>query len=140
MIEVYLNLNGNAKEAAAYYAQAFEAEAPSIMYYSEMPGDENTDMPKGSEDLVMHATVTTFAGVLMMADNEPGAVITPNQSVVLTLSHEDPVRLRRLFSALEKDGEVLMPLEKTFFSPLYGQVKDKYGFYWNIMSWQEPQK
>ncbi len=137
MIEVYLSFNGNAREAVAYYAQVFEADAPSIMYYSQMPADENAVIPKGSEDLVMHAAVTTFAGTLMMSDNEPGVITIPNPSVVLTLSHEDPDRLRRLFSALAKDGEVIMPLAETFFSPLYGQVKDRYGFYWNIMVWQE---
>lgn len=140
MIEVYLNLNGNAKEAADYYARVFEAGVPDIMYYSDMPKEENIDIPEGSRDLVMHGAVNTFAGLIMLADNEPGVVITPNQGVWLTLSHKDLDRLRRVFDALAGDGEALMPLEPSFFSPLYGQVKDKFGFYWHIMSWEEPKK
>ncbi|MGI6235083.1 MAG: VOC family protein [Christensenellales bacterium] len=134
MIEVYLSFNGNAAEAAAFYQQVFDAPEPYIMRFSDMPREEQEQTPPGAEDLVMYANVKTYAGDIMMSDMMPGTSVTPNEGVWITFSHEDLGRLRRHFDALAKDGEVIMPLEQTFFSKLYGQVKDKFGFYWMIMS------
>lgn len=138
-MDPYLSLNGNAAEAAAYYAKAFDAPEPYIMRYSEMPpGEMGEEMPQGLEQLVMHANVVTYGGDIMLSDMMPGSSVTPNEAVWITFSHPDVDRLRESFERLGRDGEVLMPLEKTFFSPLYGQLKDKYGFYWMIMSSEEP--
>jgi PhnB protein len=43
---------------------------------------------------------------------------------------EDEVR--HAFAALSEEGKVDMPLQKTFFSPCYGIVVDKYGVMWNL--------
>jgi PhnB protein len=133
MIEVYLSLNGNAAEAAIYYAQLFEAPEPYIMRFADMPKADQDQMPPGAENLVMYANVKTSVGDIMMSDMMPGSSVTPNEGVWINYSMKDEERLRQYFDAMAKDGEVLMPLEKTFFSPLYGQVKDKFGFYWMFM-------
>ena len=39
----------------------------------------------------------------------------------------------RLFNALAKDGTVQMPLGKTFFSPRFGAVADKFGVTWMVI-------
>jgi PhnB protein len=36
------------------------------------------------------------------------------------------------FEALQKDGDVIQPFEKTFFSPGFGMVRDKFGTSWII--------
>ena len=133
LIEVYLNFRGNAADAAQYYAKVFGSDAPNIMRYSEMPEQDKGSMPEGTENLVMHAYVQTFAGGIMLADDSPGSTAVPNSSMWVCLSHTDEKLLHRAFDGLAKDGEVIMPLENTFFSPLYGQVKDKFGFHWMFM-------
>jgi PhnB protein len=40
---------------------------------------------------------------------------------------------KRLFAALSEGGEVRMPLAKTFFSPLFGMVADRFGVSWMII-------
>lgn len=133
MIEIYLNLNGNAREAANYYAKVFEAPAPYIMGAADMPEAERTKMGPGTESMVIHANVKTFAGDIMMSDRMPGeSTVTPNNSMWICLSHKDHALLRRSFERLAKDGQVTMPLDPTFFSPLYGQVRDKFGFGWML--------
>ena len=134
MIEVYLNLNGQAAEAAAFYAQVFGASAPYILRFDEMPKEDQGDAPDSWGSLVMHANVKTFAGDIMLGDNLPGTTTTPSAANWINVSHSDLKRLRQVFEGLSEGGEVLMPLESTFFSPLYGQVKDKFGFHWMIMS------
>ncbi|MDD4080991.1 MAG: VOC family protein [Eubacteriales bacterium] len=137
-MEPYLSLNGNAADAAAYYARVFDAPEPYVMRYGEMPPGEKGTLPPGMAQLVMHANVQTYGGAIMLSDMMPGSPVTPNEGVWITFSHPDVDKLRETFGRLGRDGEVLMPMEKTFFSPLYGQLKDKYGFYWMIMSSDEP--
>ena len=78
MIEVYLNLNGQAAEAAAFYAQVFGASAPYILRFDEMPKEDQGDAPDSWGSLVMHANVKTFAGDIMLGDNLPGTTTTPS--------------------------------------------------------------
>ena len=39
----------------------------------------------------------------------------------------------RLFEALGDGGQVQMPLAKTFFSPRFGMVADKFGVSWMVI-------
>ena len=137
MIEVYLNLNGNADEAADYYARVFEAPEPYVMRYAQMPRGEQGKMTDEWQNLVIHANVKTFAGDIMLSDNPPDQESAPSAALNICVSHTDLERLRRVFDRLAADGEITMPMESTFFSPLYGQVRDRFGFYWMIMSSEE---
>jgi PhnB protein len=40
--------------------------------------------------------------------------------------------IRRMFDELKVNGEVLMELQKTFWSELYGMVTDKFGVTWGL--------
>lgn len=135
MIEVYLSFNGNAAEAAEYYAKKLDGQVSYILRFNDLPEADKADMPAGAENLVMYANVKTRVGDIMMSDMMPGTSVTPNEGVWINFSSKDQERLREAFDAMAGDGEVIMPLEKTFFSPLYGQLKDKFGFYWMFMSY-----
>ena len=138
MIEVYLNFNGQAEEAARFYAQAFGAPAPYLMRFADMPQENQQQAPPSMEQLLMYGNVKTFAGDIMLSDNIPGQEVLPNSAYWITVSHPDEHQLRQVFAALSEGGEVLMPLETTFFSPLYGQLKDRYGFHWMLMLPYQP--
>ena len=38
-----------------------------------------------------------------------------------------------MFAALVEGGQVTMPLAKTFFSPRFGMLADKFGVHWMIL-------
>jgi len=137
MIEPYLSLGGNAAEAAAYYAGVFDTPEPQLMRYGEIPPGDMEVSPEIAP-LVMHASVKTYGGELMLSDAMPGSDTTPSAGVWITLSHPDLNRLRETFERLSREGRVLKPLEPSFFSLLYGQLRDKYGFFWMLMSPDEP--
>jgi PhnB protein len=57
------------------------------------------------------------------------------QSFSLAMTVEDPAEARRVYDALlEGGGEVRSPLQKTFFSPCFGMLKDRFGIGWMIMA------
>ncbi len=133
MITAYLSFGGNAAEAAAFYAKAFQAGEPEFMRYSQMPPGADPAVPSGMRDKVMHGSVRTFAGEIMLADSMPDDDLRPTSAVTLLVVDTDHDRMRRVFRALSEGGEALVPLEPAFFSPLYGMVKDKYGFSWQFI-------
>lgn len=133
MITVYFNFPGNAREALAYYQQAFEAQAPYIMEFADMPEEDQQAAEPGMEGRVMYGALMTYAGELQMSDDLPGRDTRPSAATWVSVTHDDAAALRRTFDFLARDGEVIMPLEPAFFSPLYGQVKDKFGFHWMLM-------
>jgi len=57
-----------------------------------------------------------------------------------TVAHvPDEAEADRLFAALADGGQVQMPLTKTFFSPRFGMVADRFGVSWMIHVASAPQ-
>jgi len=55
------------------------------------------------------------------------------QCMSLSMSVPSEAEADRLFNALAANGTVQMPIGKTFFSPRFGAVADKFGVAWMIM-------
>jgi PhnB protein len=55
------------------------------------------------------------------------------QGFSLALTVPDRAAADRLVSALADGGQVQMPLQKTFFSPGFGMVADRFGVSWMIV-------
>ena len=53
-VDVYLNFNGNCREAAEFYAEVFGTEKPEIMTFGEAPPNPDYQLPEEAKDLVMH--------------------------------------------------------------------------------------
>ena len=57
----------------------------------------------------------------------------PNfQGFSLSLTVKDEAEAGRIFAALADGGQVQMPLGKTFFSPSFGMVADRFGVGWMV--------
>ena len=65
---------------------------------------------------------------LLLSDSMPGEKPIPSDALWISVSHDDNEKLQKAFDSMAEEGEIIMPLGVTFFSPFYGQVKDKYGF------------
>ena len=58
----------------------------------------------------------------------------PNfQGFALSLNAAGEADAKRMFAALGAGGQVRMPLGKTFFSPCFGMVADRFGLVWMII-------
>ena len=55
------------------------------------------------------------------------------QGFSLSLTARDEAEADRLFGALAEGGQVQMPLGKTFFSPRFGMVTDRFGVSWMVI-------
>lgn len=129
-IQPYLFFDGRCEEALEFYKSRLGAKVEMVMHYKDSP-DPNS-APPGCADKVMHASLRIGEAAVMASDGYCQG--KPNfQGFSLTLTANDEPEAKRLFKALGDGGKVQMPLEKTFFSPAFGMVADKFGVSWMVM-------
>lgn len=132
-VQPYLFFDGRCEEAAEFYRGALGAEVKMLMRFKESPEPPAPGMvPPGSEDKVMHMDIRIGDTTIFASDGR--CVGQPNfQGFALTLAAPNEAEAERLFASLADGGEVRMPLAKTFFSPRFGMVADRFGVSWMIM-------
>ena len=128
----YLFFSGRAEEALNFYQQHLGAQITCLFRFSDSPDPVPEGMLQdGFENKIMHAAFTLGDASIYASDGCNDATSFSGFSLSLTLHNED--NLRVAFNALATGGKVVMPLEKTFWSPLYGQVTDQFGIAWMLM-------
>ncbi len=131
-INTYLFFGGRCEEAIAFYKSALGAQTEMLMRFEESPEPPPPGaMPAGWGRKVMHASFR-IGDTLLMASDGCGE----NQSYggfSLALSVPTEAEADRAFAALSDGGQVQMPLAKTFWSPRFGMVADRFGVHWMIM-------
>jgi len=131
-INVYLNFNGNCREAVEFYAEVFGTEKPQIMTFGEMPPKPEFALPEEAKDLVMHTRLNISGSVVMFSDVFPGSPYILGNHISLAVVSEDLDEVKSVFAKLKEGGTVTMDLQQTFWSKCYGQIKDKFGIEWQL--------
>ncbi len=131
-VESYLFFNGRCEEAIEFYKRALGAEVVMMMRNNEAPEQPPPGMlPPGSENKVMHATLRIGTSNVMASDGRcDGKPVFNGFSLSLDAANE--AEAERLFAALADGGTVQMPLAKTFWSPRFGMVADRFGVGWMV--------
>jgi PhnB protein len=136
-VHPYLVTNGNGQEAVKFYAEALNAEVLSLQTFGDLPDDPNHPIPSEAKDRVMNAQFKVGNTVFMLSDTFPGQPYNLGSQVTIALSIDSTDSAREIFEKLSQDGKVGMPLQETFWSPLYGQVTDKFGIEWQVSTIKE---
>jgi PhnB protein len=129
-IQPYLFFEGRTEEAIEFYKNALGAEAEMLMRFKDSP--EARDCAPGSADKVMHACFRVGETRVMASDGMASG--SPSfQGFSLSVDARDEAHAKRLFNALAEGGKVQQPLIKTFFSPAFGMVADRFGVSWMVV-------
>jgi len=131
-IQPYLSFEGRADEALGFYKKALGAKEGMVMRFKEAPPEAQANMTPGSGDKIMHMSFTIGDTELMGSDGMCTGKAT-FEGVALTYNAKDPAEAEKVFKALSDGGQVRMPLGKTFFSPSFGMLADKFGLGWMII-------
>ena len=132
-IQPYLFFRGRCEEAIGYYKKTLGAEVLMMMRFKENP-----DTPPPGEvspalgEKIMHACLRIHGSDIMMSDGMRTGDLD-FQCMSLSISVANEADADRLFNALAADGTVQMPIGKTFFSPRFGAVVDKFGVSWMVV-------
>ena len=131
-LEAYLFLNGRCEEAIALYQQVLGADLQMLMRFRENPDPPPPGaLPPGLDDKVMHASLRIGDANLMLSDGM-GSGACDFRGFALSHAVADEAAARRVFAALADGGQVNMPIGRTFWSPCFGMVSDRFGVPWMI--------
>ena len=127
-MNTYVNFSGSCTEAFRYYEKHLGAKIGMMMTHAQSP--EQGRVNPEWKDAILHARISIGDTELMAADI-PNA--EPMRSAYLTLGMDSDIDAERVFSALSDGGQVLMPIQETFFASRFGQVRDRFGINWMIL-------
>ena len=132
VIQPYLFFNGKCEQAIEFYRKALGAEVEMMMRWKESPEPPQPGMvPPGFENKIMHASFR-IGETTVMASDGCSAEKPTFEGFSLSISVSTEPEADRAFAALADGGKVTMPLTKTFWSPRFGMVEDRFGIGWMI--------
>lgn len=127
----FLNFDGNAQDAMREYERVLGAKTESLLRFGEI-----TRLPSGmpcpAEDTerVAHA-VLRFGQQAVMVSDVPSSMQAPKESNAgILLDFQDAEEMARCFDGLAASGQVVMPVQDTFWGAKFGILVDAFGIRW----------
>ena len=131
-VNIYINFNGNCREAVDFYVQVFGTEKPKILTFGDAPPSPDFPLPEEAKKLIIHTQLNISGSVVMFSDTFPGMPFTAGNNISLTITSKSMDEIKSIFSKLKDGGTVDMDLQQTFWSKCYGSVTDKFGIPWQL--------
>ncbi|MGH9354266.1 MAG: VOC family protein [Terriglobia bacterium] len=132
-IQPFLFFQGRCEEATEFYKKTLGAKQGRLVRYKDSPEPPLPGMVSpGYDNKVIFTELQVGDTVVNACDDATGST-TGFQGFRLSLSVANEAEAKRVFAALVNGGEVNMPLAKTFFSPCFGMLKDRFGVGWMII-------
>ena len=134
----YLSIDGNTREAFAFYEKALGAKIQTMMSYADMPAPPATDAgcgdgPRPSGSGIMHACLALPGGAMLFAgDTPPGMSYEGVKGVMLAIQYDSIDQAHDAFHALSQGGQVTMPLAPAFWAKTFGMLIDRFGVSWGV--------
>jgi PhnB protein len=128
-ISPHLCFDGQCREAIQLYHRILGGTIETMLTYGESPMASSTD--PGCHDRIVHATLVLDGIELTGVDMIPGSYHRP-QGFFITLSVNGVARARHIFNSLGDGGVIQFPFEKTFWSPGFGVLVDRFNVPWEI--------
>ena len=134
----YLNFQGETEVAFNFYKAVFGGEFSHFQKYTDLADAQITEHEK---DYVLHVSLPINAFTELMgsdtseqfcAQNSAPFIKGNNHYISINLDATEQAEAKRLFDALSVNGQVEMPLEKTFWGAIYGAFTDQFGVKWMI--------
>jgi PhnB protein len=128
---IYLYFEGQAEAAAEFYRHTLGAEILDLRHYRDGPEQLKGMYPECDADKVMYLGLKI--GDLLLRCSDGLCSGKPAFSgFALSLIATDQAEAERLINLLTEGGKVKIPLTRTFFSPAYGTVVDRFGVEWIV--------
>lgn len=143
-INPYLIFNGNCEEAFLFYQSVFGGEFPYIGKFSDMPPSDDPNCPPPAPEeanRIMHVSLPIGNTVLMGSDStSQSGDVAIGANISISINTESRAEADKLFNGLSAGGNVVMPMQNTFWGAYFGMFVDKFSIHWMINFDENPQK
>jgi PhnB protein len=134
-VSTYLNFQGQAEEAFAFYAKIFGTEVALLSRFSDMPSAGPGELPPEERNLVLHAELPIIAGHVLMATDmlrSMGQGTRVGNNTTLCLDVDSREEADRLYGALSEGGSEGSPMADMPWGAYWGVILDRYGIRWMV--------
>lgn len=133
-VNTYLIFNGNCEEAFQFYKSVFGGEFQYVGKYKDAPPEDGGEVVSEEDsNRIMHVSLPIGSSVLMGSDSHSKfGDVGFGDNFSISISAESTEEADKIFGGLTDEGRVDMPMQKTFWSPYFGMLKDKFGVNWMI--------
>ena len=125
----YLNFNGQCAEAFRFYERVLGGKIVMMQTHGETPMKDQ--VPPDWRDKVIHVRLEVGKHAIMGSDAPQEHYAAP-QGLYVSISVPSRPDGERIFNELAAGGQVTMPFEKTFWSPGFGMLTDRFGTPWMV--------
>jgi PhnB protein len=126
---IHLVFDGRCEAAFQFYERTLGGKLQAMLTYAASPAAGG--VPPERRDQIVHGSLALRNLTLAGADVAPDEYEAP-QGFFILLSVEHAAEAERVFHALAENGQVRMPIQKTFWSPAFGVLVDQFGTPWEI--------
>lgn len=143
-VNVYLTFNGNCETAFNFYKSIFGGEFPYVGRYKDMPAQEGQKPMRPEDgDRIMHISLPVSQETVIMGSDVGGewaSSYKQGNNFSISINTDSKKETERLFNGLSANGQVTMPLEKTFWGDYFGMFIDQFGVNWMISFNENPKE
>jgi PhnB protein len=127
-LSAHLSYLGQCEEAFNFYAELFGGQLMMLAYRDTPMAQE---VPAEWREKIVHATLS-FNGCTLAGSDVQLAHYRRPQGFSVLADVEGVDNANRIFSALAERGRVEMPMQETFWSPVFGVLVDRFDIPWEI--------
>lgn len=135
-ITPYLIFNGEAEEAANFYADALGGKIENLYRYSSMPPQSGVIVPDDFKQKVLHCCIIFPGGSMSAADNLPGYACGSEGKGghMLTINCDSAAQAEDVYARLSSGArKIQCEMSETYYANRYAEVLDRYGVLWAIL-------
>ena len=127
-LHTYLNYGGNCEQAFRFYEQHLGGKITMLMRHGDQPTP--SEVPLDWNGKVLHARMN-LGGTELLGADIPG--YQPMRSAYLSLTVGSQEEAERIYALLSEGGQLLMPMQETFFASRFAMLRDKFGTSWMLL-------
>ena len=107
-LEMFINFDGNCREAIEFYARVFRSEICNLMTYGDAPETPNDMIQEADRDRIIYAGVPIGGMVVMFSDAPSDSGFIQGNNICPTIGSNNKDEIARLYNELKDGGEVYM--------------------------------
>ncbi len=133
-INPWVNFNGNAEEAFAFYKSVFGGDFTKVIRFKDLANPEYPVAEK-DQNKIMLIALPVGKNNMLMANDVPeilGQVNENENRSKISISTESKEEADRLFKGLSAGGKIEVPMNDGPWGSYFGMFRDKYGIEWII--------
>jgi PhnB protein len=132
-INPWINFNGNAEEAFAFYKSVFGGEFAKVTRLGDLSSPEFPVEEKDANK-IMYVALPIGKNILIGNDvpEGMGRVNEEENRSKISISAESKEEADRLFNGLSAGGTVEVPIADSPWGSFFGMLRDRFGIEWMV--------